>query len=73
MMKRTTDQDLLLNPWGHVADEDGSIFQTNLNWNERADLRLILKAASQQAAFNRDERHLALRLIAELDQMQLMF
>jgi hypothetical protein len=48
-------------------------FQTGLTWDDRADLRLILKIASQSAAFTRPERDLALRLLGELDQLPLEF
>ncbi len=56
-----------------VTTEDTAAFITNITWTERADLRLILKAASQSAAFTHQERDLALRLIGELDQLPLEF
>lgn len=55
------------------AEPQKAPFSTNLDWNERAELRVILKAATQLPGFNRDERALAMRLIGELDQMRLEF
>jgi hypothetical protein len=44
-----------------------------LNWNDRADLRFILKHASQSAMFPKDIRDLAMRLMGELTQLPLEF
>ena len=53
--------------------EPAKQFQTTLTWNDRADLRLMLKMVSQQNMFSHEERNLALRLIGELDQLPLEF
>jgi len=56
-----------------ISSERSTPFNTTLTWNERADLRLILKMASQSPGFNKQERDLALRVIGELDQLPLEF
>lgn len=48
-------------------------YQTPLTWNDRANLRGMLKHCSQTAYFDHDTRDLALRIIGELDQLLLEF
>lgn len=57
----------------HGRDRHAHVFQTTLAPMERADLRFILKQASQNPFVLKDTRTLAMRLLEELDQLPLEF
>lgn len=52
-------------------DQPFDIFHvtTDLSYDDLQTLRIVLKAASQLPVFNRDERHLSLKLIQRLDKV----